>query len=123
MKRFILLAIPFVLAGCAPAMPGDSVGDSARPPMVPYVPDFGHAPSAEQPILTDPEAESETWTDYVWADNQTEAERECRRLAQAATAQGGSEVTYVGVKRTSRTGRKWECIFSSSNEGETDGSF
>lgn len=123
MKTFILLAIPLTLAGCAPAMPGDSLGDSARPPMVPYVPDFGHAPTAELPMLSDPEAESETWTDYVWADDEAEAERECKRLAQTATAQGGSEVTYVGVKRTSQRGKKWECTFSSSNEGETDGSF
>lgn len=112
MKRLILLAIPLALAGCAPAMPGDSLGDSARPPMVPYVPDLASAPAAEQQMLSDPEEESDTWTDYVWADNEAEAERKCKNLAETASAQGGSDVTYVSVKRTSRTGRKWECTFN-----------
>lgn len=119
MKRFILLAIPFVLAGCAPAMPGDSVGDSARPPMVPYVPDFGHAPSAEQQMLEDPEAEVEESSFEVWASSQEEADRKCQAVADNWTEKGGTVVTVQGkaqqqtTRRSSNGQYKFTCTLRS----------
>jgi hypothetical protein len=38
-------------------------------------------------MLDDPEAKSEIWTDYVWADDETEAIQKCQAKADRGTAE------------------------------------
>ncbi|MBD2034500.1 hypothetical protein H6F86_31075 [Phormidium sp. FACHB-592] len=58
-----------------------------------------------QPLrIDDPDQPIESQIiDYVWGNNATEAEQNCKRLA----AQAG--LRYVKVRRTSQKGKRWEC--------------
>jgi hypothetical protein len=47
-------------------------------------------------MMDDPEAQTETWTDYVWAENEGEALRKCQAKALQATTEGGTPVRLVG---------------------------
>jgi hypothetical protein len=47
-------------------------------------------------MLENPDAESEEWTDEVWAANQDAADRACQDKADAASREGGTVVTVQG---------------------------
>ncbi|NJL42043.1 MAG: hypothetical protein HC840_24095 [Leptolyngbyaceae cyanobacterium RM2_2_4] len=83
-------------------------GASAPPASQPMAPPI-------DPMLNDPEAQTETWSDYVWADSEIEARRKCESLAQKATQDGGTTVTVIGVKKVG-SGKKYECTFQGEVE-------
>ena len=56
------------------------------------------------PILDNPDAQSNEWTDYVWADDLAQANRKCQGLAQ------GWKVQLVKARKVG-TGKKFECTF------------
>lgn len=75
-------------------------------------------------MLQDPEAESEEWSDEVWASNQDDADRKCQEMADNATRRGGKVVTTLGkaqmvispkpsTKGKSSTDGKFACQFKS----------
>lgn len=67
------------------------------------------------PMIDNPDAGSEEWIDYVWADTQTEAMRKCQEIADNATRSGGSTVSVVGQPTKVGRGKRWQCNF----RGET----
>ena len=56
------------------------------------------------PILDNPDAQSEEWTDYVWADDLVQAKRKCQGLAQ------GWKIQFLKVRKVGN-GKKFECTF------------
>ena len=66
------------------------------------------------PVLSytpNPDQQVEDWEDYVWADNEQQAQRKCSLLAEQYTGQGGSLVSVVRVRRASQRGSRWVCTF------------
>jgi hypothetical protein len=63
-------------------------------------------------MLGDPEAPSEIWTDYVWAENETEAMRKCQIKAEQATVEGKKLVKLVDRPRKVGKGKRYECTFA-----------
>jgi hypothetical protein len=53
-------------------------------------------PAQEMPMLQDPDAQSEEWSDEVWARDQEEADRKCQWMADNATQKGGKVVVIQG---------------------------
>lgn len=113
MRRWGYLAVLLCLmAACTPSelrpVPiGLPAGGS---PAVPPAPAAPMAP----PVMAyseDPEAETEEWEDYIWADNEAQARQICQQLAEQFTQQGGSLVTYISVRRVSQRGSRWACKF------------
>jgi hypothetical protein len=49
------------------------------------------------PMLQDPDAQSEEWSDEVWARDQEEADRKCQWMADNATQKGGKVVVTQGA--------------------------
>lgn len=76
-----------VIGSSASSGKAGSAGTGA--PMAPYV--------AEniQPMMQDPEAEAEEWTEEVWADNEAQAMRKCQAIAEGVTS-SGSVTVVVG---------------------------
>ena len=109
----IAIALTFGLTGCSGGLYGDGISDQGRGAMAPAVPFVPHIvdgygnpapelqstpnPSAQtMPMLQDPEAESEEWSDEVWANSQEEADQACQAKADMATEEGRSVVTVIG---------------------------
>ncbi|MBW4630385.1 MAG: hypothetical protein KME30_00340 [Iphinoe sp. HA4291-MV1] len=46
-------------------------------------------------MMDDPDAQTEIWTDYVWAEDETEAYTKCQAKGEQATANGGTPVKLV----------------------------
>ncbi|MEM9538473.1 MAG: hypothetical protein AAGA60_03065 [Cyanobacteria bacterium P01_E01_bin.42] len=68
-------------------------------------------PFPEDPeYLEDPEVELGTWEEYIFADDEAEARRECIRIGKEAN------VRLMGVKRYSRRSKQWICQFRSYEE-------
>lgn len=62
-------------------------------------------------MLDDPDAPIETWTDYVWAENEADANRKCQIKAEQATIEGKRLVKLVGKPRKVGRGKRYECTF------------
>lgn len=62
-------------------------------------------------MMDDPEAQTEIWTDYVWAEDEVEATKKCLAKALQATSEGGTPVNLVGKPRKVGKGKRYECIF------------
>jgi hypothetical protein len=83
---------------------------------VPAAPTAPQAPAAPMapPVMAyteDPEAETEDWEEYIWADNEQQARRNCQQLAERFTEQGRGLVTLVGVQKLGKRGSRWVCRF------------
>lgn len=115
--HLIITAAALMLMGCEPselrpvAVGGGAVGTrAASQPAEPIAPGAHRIDDPDQPI-------ENVLLDYVWGDTEVEAARRCRELAASAG------VRYNSVKRTSRTGSKWECNIQSNHpepEPQTD---
>lgn len=66
-------------------------------------------------MLEDPEAESEEWSQEVWADSEEQAVRICQTIADNATKRSRTVVTVLGLPQKLGQGRKYVCRF----RGET----
>lgn len=64
-------------------------------------------------MLNDPEAQSEEWSQEIFADNEAQALRKCELIAQQATEEGGTVVTVLGKPQRQGRTRKWICYFRS----------
>mgnify|MGYP003336779972 FL=1 len=62
-------------------------------------------------MLDDPDAQIEIWTDYVWAEDETEAIQKCQIKAEQATVEGKRLVKLVGKPRKIGRGKRYECTF------------
>ncbi len=110
------ITISGLLSSCM-AMPGDSVYEQ-RPPMVPYVPDVGQHTDT-MPMLLDPEAENEEWTEEVFAPDLATAQNRCQNIANKG---GLTEVINVtqATKTLNRQGNyKFVCWFKSETGGSS----
>ncbi|MEM9543164.1 MAG: hypothetical protein AAGA60_27200 [Cyanobacteria bacterium P01_E01_bin.42] len=68
-------------------------------------------PVPEEPeYLEDPEVKLKEWSEWVFAENETEARRECLILMKEY------RVRLMGVQRVSRRSRRWYCQFRSYEE-------
>lgn len=68
------------------------------------------------PVIDDPEAETEQWEEYIWAESQAQAERKCEAIAEAATWSGGRRVTVKRVQKFGRGRYGYKCVL----EGEVE---
>lgn len=109
-----LMGLGVVLTACEPSelrpVPALPTGGGYSVPRTPTAPDQPMAPPA-MGYTEDPEAETEEWEDYVWADDAAQAQRKCEQLAATYTQQGGSAVTVARVTRGSQRGSRWICTF------------
>lgn len=64
----------------------------------------------EPEYLEDPEAKLKEWSEWVFADNETEARQECILLMKEY------RVRLMGIRRVSRRSRRWYCDFRSYEE-------
>jgi hypothetical protein len=56
-------------------------------------------------MIDDPDEPYETWEiDQVWGDDQAQAERRCRQIADK------QQVNFVRVDRVSKNSKRWRCI-------------
>lgn len=62
-------------------------------------------------MIEDPDAQTDIWTDYVWAENDAEANRKCQAKAEQATLDGGTPVKLVGKPKPVGRGKRYECMF------------
>ncbi|HEY9881807.1 MAG TPA: hypothetical protein V6D29_25375 [Leptolyngbyaceae cyanobacterium] len=114
-RPLLAIAVCWGLAACEPGelrpVPlGLPSGGSHAIPKAPATPAAPMAP----PVMAyteDPEAETEEWEDYVWADNLQQAQKKCKELAESSTEQGRSLVTVVKVKQASKKSVRWVCTF------------
>ena len=114
MVMMALAGMGIILGACEPSelrpVPALPSGGSQPAPRAPTAPDQPMAPPA-MGYTEDPEAETEEWEDYVWADDAAQAQRKCEQLAATYTQQGGSAVTVVRVTRGRQRGSRWICTF------------
>lgn len=111
-KFAAIAAIALLLPSCA--VPGDSVSDFGRAAPLGY-------PAIDQsgtmPMMEDPEAEQEDWTDTVWAYDQADAEQLCRDKADQASDKDARVVfqhAQVASKRKNQAGKQlYTCWFTS----------
>lgn len=61
--------------------------------------------------MDDPDARTEIWTDYVWAEDDAQAYRKCQAKAEQATVEGGTPVKLVGKPKKVGKGKRYECTF------------
>ena len=64
----------------------------------------------EPEYLEDPEAKLKEWSEWVIADDEAEARRECIVLMKEY------KVRLMGIRRASRNSRRWYCDFRSYEE-------
>ena len=62
-------------------------------------------------MMDDPDAQTEIWTDYVWAEDEAEAYSKCLAKAEQATVDGGTLVKLVGKPKKVGKGKRYECRF------------
>lgn len=62
-------------------------------------------------MIDDPDAQTEIWTGYVWAEDETEADRKCLAKAEQATINGGTPVKLIGKPKKVGRGKRYECTF------------
>ena len=62
-------------------------------------------------MMDDPDAQIEIWTDYVWAENETEASRKCQAKAEQAMLDSETSVKLVGKPKQVGKGKRYECTF------------
>lgn len=110
----VAIASGWGLTACEPSelrpVPALPSGSGFSVPQAPAAPAEPMAPPV-MPYTEDPEAETEEWEEYIWADSDEQARQICQQLAERFTQQGGSLVTYLDVKKVGRRGSRWACKF------------
>jgi hypothetical protein len=121
-NRTILFSIPLTfsligLGGCAGLMDEPSAGNGGGyvvpPAPIPQQPSmidgYGNPAPELQPMIDDPEAQEDDWSDSVLADDDTEARRKCQQLAET------HRVTLVKVQKRTIKGKTYDCFFRPNN--------
>lgn len=112
------IALAGLISSCS-TMPGDSVYDQSRPPMVPVPPGVGGEYTDSMPMLSDPEAEAEEWADEVYAPDLATAKARCQNVANNA----GGVTEVLDVTQTTKTpNRQGNFRFTCWLKSETGGS-
>jgi hypothetical protein len=65
-------------------------------------------------MIDDPEADTTTWSETVTTSFESEARKECQRLAELYTSTGGTRVIVKSVV-PSKSGKSFTCTFEGEN--------
>jgi hypothetical protein len=138
MKQLWAIALLLPLVGCVQErspvwIPSDIAplfggGGSAPAPARPAPGYNGQplAPSADSlPMLQDPDAQKQEWTEDLWASNQDTAESRCQEIADRESAKGNPTVQlgrpFQVYQKPSKYGDYlFKCQFSTEVIGYTD---